>query len=58
MVSVDGKRINVAYDDCVGKIFVVISQGRRRCLICDRVFTEQGAAEHAGAVCYPSKGGF
>jgi hypothetical protein len=28
----------------------------RQCLICDGVFTKQGAAEHAGTVCHPSKG--
>jgi hypothetical protein len=39
--------------DEVGKVFVAIAQGVRRCLICDGAFTGQGAAEHSDAVCYP-----
>jgi hypothetical protein len=27
----------------------------RQCLICDGVFTRQGAAAHADAVCHPRK---
>ena len=40
-------------DEVIGKIFVALSQDKRRCLICDGVFTKQGAAEHAHVVCYP-----
>jgi hypothetical protein len=43
-------------DEVVGKIFVALSQDMRQCLICDGVFTRQGAAEHADAVCHPSGG--
>lgn len=43
-------------DEVIGKIFVALGQDMRRCLICDGIFTRQGAAEHADAVCYPSKG--
>jgi hypothetical protein len=38
--------------DRVGKMFVALDQGMRKCLICDCVFTPQGAAEHASMVCY------
>jgi hypothetical protein len=43
-------------DELVGKIFVALSQDMRRCLICDSVFTKQGSAAHADAVCHPPKG--
>jgi hypothetical protein len=43
-------------DEVVGKIFVALSQDMRRCLICDGVFTRQGAAAHVWAVCRPSEG--
>jgi hypothetical protein len=39
-------------DEVIGKIFVALSQDMRRCLICDGVFTRQGAAEHAVTPCY------
>jgi hypothetical protein len=37
----------------VGKGFVVVS-GRRKCLICDGIFTPTQAANHATTLCYPS----
>jgi hypothetical protein len=43
-------------DEVVGKIFVALSQDMRQCLICDGVFTKQGAAAHAGTICHPSEG--
>jgi hypothetical protein len=43
-------------DEVIGKIFVALSQDMRQCLICDGVFTKQGAAAHAGAACHPSNG--
>jgi hypothetical protein len=39
--------------DNVGKAFRVLNENLRLCLICDKVFTRQGAAEHAKKVCYP-----
>jgi len=42
--------------DVVGKVFVALSRDMRQCLICDRVFTKQGSAAHADAVCHPLKG--
>jgi hypothetical protein len=35
----------------IGKVFVAIKQNLRLCLICERVFTRQGAAEHAHVAC-------
>jgi len=46
------------HDEVIGKIFVALSQDMRQCLICDGVFTRQGAAAHTGAVCHPSEGNF
>jgi hypothetical protein len=43
-------------DGMIGKIFVALSQDTRQCLICDGVFTWQGAAAHAGVACQPSIG--
>ena len=40
--------------DKVGKVFCVLDQTMRLCLICDEVFTRQGAAEHSERVCCPS----
>jgi hypothetical protein len=37
----------------VGKVFGVLNESLRLCLICDEVFTRQGAAEHAHVACYP-----
>ena len=42
----------VTNDELVGKMFVCLSRDMRQCLICDRAFTRQAAAEHADTVCY------
>ena len=39
--------------DQIGKVFIVVGQDMRQCLICDGVFTRQSAAEHAKVACYP-----
>ncbi len=38
--------------EVVGKVFVVVG-GKRRCLICDGMFTPTQAANHAAIPCYP-----
>jgi hypothetical protein len=45
-------------EDCAScatqsKVFRVLNENLRLCLICDEVFTRQGAAEHAHVACYP-----
>jgi hypothetical protein len=40
--------------DQIGKVFVVLGQDMRKCLICDEVFTRKGAAEHTAMVCCPA----
>ena len=41
--------------DRIGKVFSVLDQDMRQCLICDGVFRGQAAAEHAGTACFPSQ---
>jgi hypothetical protein len=40
-------------DEMIGKIFVALIQDMRQCLICNGVFTTQGAADHSATPCYP-----
>jgi hypothetical protein len=39
--------------ESVGKVFEVVGE-RRKCLICERVFTPTQAANHATAPCRPA----
>ena len=39
--------------EVVGKVFTVVG-GKRRCLICEGMFTPAQAAEHATTICYPN----
>jgi hypothetical protein len=41
--------------DQIGKVFSVLDQDMRQCLICDRVFTSHAAAEHSGIACLPTQ---
>ncbi len=41
--------------DQIGKVFYVLDQEMRQCLICDEVFRGRAAAEHAGTACFPSQ---
>ena len=40
--------------DQIGKVFIVVGQNVRRCLICEQVFTRRASAEHAKLACYPA----
>jgi hypothetical protein len=42
-----------ASPDKIGKVFCVLDETMRLCLICDEAFTRQGAAEHAHVACSP-----
>ena len=42
-----------ASPDKIGKVFCVLDETMRLCLICDEAFTTQGAAEHAERACRP-----
>ncbi len=39
--------------DRVGKLFLVIKGGMRRCLVCEHFFTNHEAAEHSRVPCGP-----
>ena len=59
MMTTEGRAVLMQQsrnDEVIGKIFVVLRQDMRQCLICDGVFTRQSAAGHAGTVCHPSEG--
>jgi hypothetical protein len=40
-------------DEHTQKLFSVLAEGMRRCLICEGMFSRRAAAEHAKIVCYP-----
>ena len=42
-----------ARTDQVGKVFVVVGQRVRRCLVCEELFTRRSASEHATVPCMP-----
>ena len=39
--------------DQVGKVFAVVGQRERRCLVCEELFTRRAASEHATVPCMP-----
>ena len=41
--------------DTVGKPFLVMAGGIRRCLCCDGLFTRQEAPFHAQVPCFPAQ---
>jgi hypothetical protein len=45
-----------ARTDRVGKVFVVVNKGVRKCLVCEEFFTRRTASEHAKALCVPVVG--
>jgi hypothetical protein len=38
--------------DQIGKVFVVVGQNVRRCLVCEQLFTRRTASEHAKVACH------
>ena len=41
-------------NDQIGKVFIVVGQHVRKCLICEELFTPRGSKEHAKIAC-PNK---
>ena len=39
--------------DQIGKVFTVVGQDVRRCLVCEQLFTRRTASGHAQVVCTP-----
>jgi len=42
-----------ARTDQVGKVFVVVGQRVRKCLVCEQFFTRRAASKHATVPCMP-----
>jgi len=42
-------------DDRVGKPFLVMTGGVRKCLVCQELFSRQEAPRHSRIVCYPAE---
>jgi hypothetical protein len=54
MVEIQQNRHSaLAPDDRIGKPFLVLGQGIRRCLVCEQLFTRREAPRHATVACYP-----
>jgi hypothetical protein len=49
----DIQTIRFASNDKIGKAFGVLNENLCLCLICDEVFTRQGAAQHSFERCCP-----
>ena len=49
----DDKSERGAGTDQVGKVFVVVGQRVRKCLVCEELFTRRAASEHAAVPCVP-----
>jgi hypothetical protein len=45
-----------ARTDQVGKVFIVVGQRVRKCLVCEQFFTRRTASEHATVPCMPGTG--
>ena len=43
----------VANDEKVAKVFTVVAEDVRRCLICERLFSPRESFEHSRTICYP-----
>jgi len=40
-------------DEGYSKVFIVVGDDTRRCLVCDQLFTRQQSYEHSKVTCYP-----
>lgn len=40
-------------DEKVAKVFIVVGEDARKCLVCDQLFTRQQSSEHSKIICYP-----
>ena len=48
-----GKQIGTVADERYIKVFIVIGDNTRKCLICDRAFSRESSFEHSKTICYP-----
>jgi hypothetical protein len=42
------------HTDQIGKVFVVVGQDVRKCLVCEQFFSRRSSAKHANVPCYPA----
>jgi hypothetical protein len=56
VIATDQTRRDVGFihTDQIGKVFAVVGQDVRRCLVCEQFFTRRASVEHANVVCYPA----
>ena len=47
--------MNSRNSEQVGKVFLALANDLRQCLVCDRLFTREAGAKHAGATCFPEQ---
>jgi hypothetical protein len=40
----------------IGKVFIFVGQGVRKCLVCEQFFTRRTAFEHSTVLCMPGIG--
>jgi hypothetical protein len=40
------------HTDRIGKVFIVVGQNVRKCLVCEQLFTRRAASEHANLACH------
>jgi hypothetical protein len=40
--------------DQMGKVFAVVGQDVRKCLVCEQFFSRRSSAKHANVPCYPA----
>jgi len=45
--------INNSADEGYSKVFIVVGEDTRKCLICGQLFTRQQSYEHSKVTCYP-----
>ena len=44
---------NIFADEGYAKVFIVVGEDTRKCLICGQLFTRQESYEHSKVACYP-----
>ncbi len=47
-----GKQVGTVADERVAKVFIVVGDDVRRCLICEKLFSRQASFEHSTTICY------
>ena len=48
-----GKKIGTVADEHLAKVFEVMDDNTRKCLICEQAFSREASYEHSKTICYP-----